>query len=173
MRVKRQQQMGNVSFELVDDRGEIVTEVAGFLRYLTARGCSPNTLSAYGHDLLHFFRFLERDGLSIETFGPAESLALFEYLRELPCQRPAHRLGLVLATIAAGPSATRLAPATINRNFAAVSSFYEYLILLGRWTSENPMQLRPDPALARVPDRHGPFMGPASRQRPVSAAQSE
>lgn len=114
MRVNRRQQVSTVSFELVDDHGEIVLEVDGFLRYLTARGSSPNTLSAYAHDLLHFYRFLERDGLSIETFGPAESLALLDYLRQLPSRRPAHRLGLVMATIAAGQSVTRLAPATIN-----------------------------------------------------------
>ena len=66
-----------------------------------------------------------------------------------------------------GRSATRLAPATINRVFAAVSSFYEYLILAGDSRAENPIQQRPDPALARVSDRHQPFMGLASRQRPV------
>src|SRR5579864_1661199 len=102
MRVRRHQENGSVSFELVDDHGEIVHEVDGFLRYLTARGCSPNTLSAYAHDLLHFYRFLESSGLSVETFGPAESLALLDYLRQLPSRRPAHRLGLVMATISDG-----------------------------------------------------------------------
>jgi hypothetical protein len=29
------------------------------------------------------------------------------------------------------------------------------------------MQVRPDPALARVPDRHQPFVARASRQQPV------
>jgi integrase len=170
MRVCRRQQAGNVSFELIDDQGEIIAVVAGFLRYLSARGCSPNTLSAYAHDLLHFHRFLTCHGLTIETFGPAESLALLQYLRQLPSRRSAQRLGLVLATTTAGQSATCLAPATINRIFATVSSFYEYLILFGDITSENPMQLRPDPALARVSERHVPFMGHASRQRPVRRA---
>lgn len=54
MRVNRRKEVGNLSFELVDDQGEINALVAGFLRYLSARGCSPNTLSAYAHDLLHF-----------------------------------------------------------------------------------------------------------------------
>jgi integrase len=155
---------------LVDDQGEIVPKVSGFLRYLAARGCSPNTLCAYAHDLLHFHRFLVEHALSIDAFGPVESLVLLEYLRQLPSRRPAQRLGLVLATSVAGRSATCLAPATINRVFATVSSFYEYLILLGQQTSENPMQLRPDPAQARVPERHVPFMGTASRQRPVRRA---
>ena len=170
MRVNRRQEVGNLSFELVNEQGEVIAAVAGFLRYLGARGCSPNTLSAYAHDLLHFYRFLARRGLTIDTFGPAESLALLEYLRQLPSRRPARRLGLVLATTTAGQSVTCLAATTVNRIFATVSSFYEYLILLGRRTSENPMHLRPDPALARVSQRHVPFMGLASRQRPVRRA---
>ena len=79
--------MDNVSFDLLDDQGQFVTPVTGFLRYLTARGCSPNTLSAYAHDLLHFYRFLARSGWSVDTFGPPESLALLEYLRQLPSRR--------------------------------------------------------------------------------------
>ncbi|MET9251892.1 tyrosine-type recombinase/integrase [Nonomuraea sp. NPDC003709] len=34
----------------------------------------------------------------------------------------------------------------------------------------NPIEKRPDPALARVSERHRPFMGRASRQRPVRRA---
>jgi integrase len=170
MRVNPRQLLGNVSFDLVDDQGEVIAAVAGFLRYLSARGCSPKTLSAYAHELLHFHRFLACYGRTIETFGPAESLALLEYLRQLPSRRPAQRLGLLLATTTDGRSATCLAPTTINRIFATVSSFYEYLIMFGDRTSENPMQLRPDPALARVSDRHLPFIGSASRQRPVRRA---
>jgi integrase len=170
MRVQRRQQDESVSFELLDDQDHPVTEVAGFLRHLGARGCSPNTLSAYAYDLLHFFRFLTLHGLTLDAFGPAESLALLEYLRQVPSRQPAQRLDLVLATTIAGRSTTRLAPATINRIFAAVSSFYEYLILSGRWATENPIQRRPDPALARVAERHQSFMGPASRQRPIRRA---
>jgi integrase len=170
MRVKRHQQAEKVWFELVDDQGEIVPSAAGFLRYLAARGCSPNTLSAYAHDLLHFHRFLVERALPFDAFGPAESLDLLEYLRQLPSRRPAQRLGLALATSVAGQSATCLAATTINRVFATVSSFYEYLILLGQRTSENPMQVKIDPTLARVSDRHVPFMGTASRQRPVRRA---
>ena len=64
----------------------------------------------------------------------------------------------------------RLAPATVNRVLAAVSSFYEYAILAGVWDRANPIEKRPDPALAAVAERHRPFMGRASRQRPVRRA---
>src|SRR5262245_13943773 len=86
--VKRCQQLSAVPVELVDDQGQIIAVVAGFLRYLSTRGCSPNTLSGYAHDLLHFYQFLACHGLTIDTFCPAESLALLEYLRQLPSRRP-------------------------------------------------------------------------------------
>jgi hypothetical protein len=93
---------------------------------------------------------------------------LLEYLRQVASGGPTALLDLVLATtIASGGSATRLAPATVSRIFAASSSFYEYLIVSGRRPTENPIQQRPDPAFARVSDRHWPFMWVASCQRPV------
>ena len=68
-----------------------------------------------------------------------------------------------------GP-ATKLAASTVNRILAAVSSFYEYVILAGLFERLNPIEKRPDPALARVSERHRPFMGRASRQRPIRRA---
>jgi len=120
MRVQRRQHDGSIAFDLLDDHDRPITEVCGFLRHLAARACSPNTLCAYAHDLLHFYQFLELTGLNVDAFGPPESLALLEYLRRVPSRRPTGRLDLVLATtIASGGSATRLAPATVNRIFAA------------------------------------------------------
>ncbi len=67
-----------------------------------------------------------------------------------------------------GTSTTRLSPSTINRAFAAVSSFYEYLILSGSFAErENPIQKVDDRVIVRVPQRHRPFMGYASRQKPM------
>ena len=76
----------------------------------------------------------------------------------------------MVATSADGQPARRLAPATVNRVLAAVSSFYEYAILAGVWDRANPIEKRPDPALLVVGERHRPFMGRASRQRPVRRA---
>src|SRR6266478_6403991 len=70
MRVRRRRQDGSVSFELLDDQEHPIPEVAGFLRHLDARDCSPNTLSAYAHDLLHLYRFLADVGLTLDDFGP-------------------------------------------------------------------------------------------------------
>jgi integrase len=157
------------TFELLDDDGQPVPAVASFLRHLRARGCSPNTLSAYAYDLLHFMTFLKEQQLTYLDFAPRHAFLFLAYLSMLPSRKRAQRLSLVLSTTTAeGTSATRLSPATINRTFAAVSSFYEYLILSGAFAQrENPIQQVDDPALARVDTRHRPFMGRASRQRPI------
>lgn len=170
MRVARVQAEGSrdIAFELRDDADQPIEVVGSFLRYLQAQNCSPNTVAAYAYDLLHFWRFLTAQDLTYQEFTPARSLTLLEYLRTVPSRQAAHRLSPVLCTTENGHSATRLAPTTINRIIAAISSFYEYLIVADLLPqAENPIQQRPDSALARVPERHQPFMGYASRQRPI------
>ena len=171
MRVQRIQLSSrqDLSFELLDDDDQPIPAVSGFMRHLRARGCSPNTLSAYAFDLLHFMRFLKAHQLTVQEFTPAHALTFLEYFSTLPSRKRAQRLSLVLSTqTPEGSSTTRLSPATLNRIFAAVSSFYEYLILSDQFTArENPIQKVDDPALARVSERHRPFLGRASRQRPI------
>ena len=152
MRVRRIQQ-GNendILFELLDENEKPIAAISGFMRHLRARGCSPNTLAAYVYDLQHFMRFLKEQQLTYQEFSPVHSLAFLEYLSTLPSRKPSRRLGLVLSTTTPeGNSTTRLSPTTINRIFAAVSSFYEYLILSGEFTErENPIQKVDDPSLA-------------------------
>jgi len=171
MRVQRVQLNNeqDISFELLDENNFPIPVVSGFMRHLRARGCSPNTLSAYCFDLLHFMTFLQEQRLTYQEFRPPHALLFLEYLSVLPSRRQAHRLALVLSTTTdAGTSTTRLSPASINRILAAVSSFYEYLILSDQFSAcENPIQKVDDPAYVRVLDRHRPFMGRASRQRPM------
>ncbi|HEX2913713.1 MAG TPA: tyrosine-type recombinase/integrase [Chloroflexia bacterium] len=184
MLVKRiRNEVGTLSaFELLDDQGQPIENANGFLHYLAATGASPHTLSAYAYDLLHFFRFLNTQNLSFEEFSPPHSLLLLGYLRELPAKRPARRLGLSVCTTdpATGASTTKLAPASINRIFAAVSAFYDYLNLAGLLPfqpgeANQPMLLPPanpivkvaDLASSKVADRHRPFMGRVSFQQPL------
>jgi len=173
MRVHRMQlgSINDITFELLDEHDQPILAISGFMRYLRARGCSPNTLSAYAFDLLHFMRFLEKHQLTYQEFAPPHALLFLEYLNSVPNRKQVRRLGLVLSTTMEEGSATRLSPATMNRIFAAVSSFYEYLILTGEFTErENPIQKIDDLALARVSERHRPFMGRVSRQRPIRRA---
>src|SRR6266567_6872228 len=162
----------DISFELLDDHQQPIPVVSGFMRHLRARGCSPNTLSAYVYDLLHFMTFLEQQHITYQEFTPQYALQFLEYLSYIPSRKQAQRLELVLSTTTSdGTSTTRLSAATLNRIFAAVSSFYEYLILSGEFTErDNPMQRIDDPALARIPERHQPFMGYGSHQKPMRRA---
>jgi integrase len=171
MRVRRQYDgEGLHQVELLDEDGESIEVVSGFMRFLAARDCSPNTLLSYAYDLRHLWRFFVRDGLTWEEFAPRHSIALLEYLRSVPSSRPRQRMTLAVVVDGDGGPATKLAASTVNRILAAVSSFYEYVILAGLFERLNPIEKRPDPALQRVPERHRPFMGGASRQRPVRRA---
>lgn len=154
-------------YELWDD-DRPVAEVNDFLTFLGARGCSPNTLAAYAYDLRHFSHFLALRGLDYGRFRPPDALELLIYLRQLPSSGRARRLTPVLATTGPAGAATCLAPATVNRILAAVSSFYEYLIVAERYdASTNPLHTIDDLAAARVAERRQPFLGRASRQHPV------
>ncbi len=173
MRVRRVSEVGadGVVAELLDDAGQPDDLIAGFLRSLAARGHSPNTQSSYAYDLLHFARFLRTQGLTYTDFTPPWSLRLLEHLRQVPSRGTARRCGLALCAIRDGQPITRLAPATINRILAAVSSFYEYLILAGQLPSgENPLLAGEDGARARVGDRPRPFLAGIARQRPIRRA---
>ncbi|MER6316435.1 tyrosine-type recombinase/integrase [Streptomyces sp. NPDC001581] len=153
---------------LVDESGAEVGPVCRFLGHLSDRGLSPNTWCAYAYDLKYLFMFLARDGLEWQDFRAPDASRLLGFLRRQPSRRPAQRLGLTVVVGGTELPGSLLSPATVNRILAAVSSFYDWAMVAEEYDGENsPMQVRPDPALARVPDRHLPFMGRASRQQPV------
>src|SRR3954465_5990193 len=100
------------TFELLDDNGQPIPAVASFLRHLRARGCSPNTLSAYAYDLQHFMTFLKEQQLTYLDFSPQHVFLFLEYLSMPPSRKRAQRLSLVLSTTTdEGTSATCLSPA--------------------------------------------------------------
>ena len=166
---------GESFFRLLDHGGEPVREVDGFLRFLRARGDSPNTLEAYAYDLRHFYLFLAEQDAGLGDFTPALSLRLLEHLRRTRSRnRVARRLAPALVVGDGGPdgrAATGLAPATANRVLACVSSFYDHLVLSGHPSVlANPMVKEHDTARARVPGRSKPFLAGISRSRPVRRA---
>jgi integrase len=102
--------------------------------------------------------------MSWSEFKPSSALEFLGYLRRVPSRRPAQRLGLTVAT----EQGRLLSAATVQRVLAATSSFFEWAIAAEEYGgADNPMQKRVDAALGRVPDRHQPFIGVASRQQPV------
>src|SRR5260370_32652872 len=163
--------VNDLAVELLDDADQPIAVVSQFLHHLRARGYSPNTLSAYAYDLLHFTRFLSQEHLTYEEFTPAYSLAFLDYLSHIPSRRQAQRASLVLCTTTDdGRPTTRLSPATINRTFAAASSFYEYLILPGRLKpSEKPILQKDDSATSRVSEHPQTFIGTVSTQLPIDS----
>lgn len=59
---------------LVGSDGTPVDVVCRFLDYLLETGGSPNTASAYAHDLKYLFEFCEERDLDWTEFGPAVTL---------------------------------------------------------------------------------------------------
>ena len=155
---------GRPRVRLVDEAGEPVGEVDDFLRLLAVRDCSPHTVRAYAHDLQKLFLFLRQAGLSAAEFGPPQAMEFLQWLRLQSSSRRAQRLEL---GVASGEGRV-LAAKTCNRVLAAVSSFYEFLIVSEGYAGrENPIVKVADYAAARVPARFRPPLDNARRQRPI------
>src|SRR5215469_13589483 len=94
MRVQRLQQelSSGSSYVLLDDEGQPIQVVSGFLSHLHARGLSPNTQAAYAYDLLHFLSFLKEQQLTYLEFTPTHALDLLAYLRAIPSRKQGNRL---------------------------------------------------------------------------------
>jgi len=165
VRVVREVDVGIVRrVVLLDDAGSEVEPVTRFLAHLSDVNYSPNTMCAYAYDLRHLAQFLAERSLSWNDFFPPTAFEFLGYLRRVPSRRPAQRLGLTVAT----EQGRLLSAATVQRVLAATSSFFDWAIAAEQYTAgENPMQRKVDHALGRVPDRHQPFVGAASRQQPV------
>ena len=122
--------------------------IGPFLHYLMAEcGLSPNTLAAYRSDIVRFSRWRKE-----HAPGPLVDLkigTLTGYVDHLA------RCGL--------------APNSVGRNLAALSTFYRFLIYDGR-LSENVAKLLVAPA---VWDRLPTVLGPAAIDRLLSAPDRE
>jgi integrase/recombinase XerD len=150
--------------QLVDGNGAVVEDVSAFLRLLTVRRFSPNTVRAYAHDLQKLMLFLDERGLTVQDFTPARAVDFLATLRHMPSTRRAQRLDLA-ATVDGG---RLLSARTCNRILAAVSSFYEFLITCERYSGRaNPIQKQADPGARRAVARWRPPLLNSNRQVPV------
>jgi integrase/recombinase XerD len=118
--------------------------IGPFLHYLMAEcGVSPNTLAAYRSDIVRFSRWRRE-----HAAGPLAELDIpvltgyVEYLGECG-----------------------LAPNSIGRHLASLSTFFRFLMIEGR-LSENPAKLLVAPA---VWDRLPTVLGPAAVERLLTA----
>ncbi len=150
---------------VLDAAGVAVPTAGDFLAHLAARGCSPNTVLAYGHDLGHLWRFLGAARLAWDALTPERAVDLLAHLRATPARRHGQPRTPALATQEGVPaSPPGLSAATVNRALAAVSSFYDWAILAGRSGGPNPITRVVDRALVRVTERQRPFLSGISRQ---------
>lgn len=150
---------GSTEVALADTGGRPVAVACEFLAYVAARGCSPNTVLAYAHDLAELWRFLCTTNLEWDQLTTEPAVVLLLYLRSLPSKRRGRGSGPILATNGGKPvELPRLSPATINRVLAAVSAFYEWAILCGRFDGPNPMARHTDRSILMVSGRHRPFL---------------
>ena len=157
--------------QVLDGSGAPVPVVARFLSHLAARGCSPNTVTAYGYDLGHLWRFLDQARLGWKSLTPVRAIDFLAHLRATPARRRGQPLGPVLATSQGVPAGPRcLSASTINRALAAVSSFYAWASTAGLSDGPNPITRVLDSAAMRVTDRHIPFLAGISRQQPSRRA---
>src|SRR5438552_18847718 len=89
MRIQRHRHAdGSRSVTLLEDDGEPISVVSGFVRHLAARDCSPNTLVAFAYVLRHIWMFLAGDGLAWKALRHPHAFALLEILCELTRGRP-------------------------------------------------------------------------------------
>jgi site-specific recombinase XerD len=160
---------GNILWQLADERADLELPNR-FLRHLHNRSMSPNTVVAYARDLTHFFRFLNDGRVDVLDVGPAVIADFLDYLVRLPVRTAGKRQTLAAVTSDSNGPGRRRAATSINRTLAAVSSFFEFVITIEVYEADNPVRKVDDYALSRVPERHQPFMGKASRQRPVRRA---
>lgn len=150
---------GRATVAVLDDAGQPVEPVCAFLDFLGAKGYSPNTQLAYGHDATHLLRFLASKNLALADMTPKVAVDFLVYLRALRVRKRRQTY--------TGEPTGALDPGTVNRILASTSSLYDYLAMTEQYDRDNPLYKVDDSAQAFVPDRHRPFMGAASRQRPI------
>ena len=132
MPIRRDPQAGGgVQIERRDEAGDPRPVVTAFLRDLAACDYSPHTVTSYAHDRQHRWRCLMAHGLTWQTFQSSPALDWLTSLRAFSSPHPVQRLGLSLATTPRGQPARPLAPKTIKRSLAAVSSCYEDTMVAG------------------------------------------
>jgi integrase/recombinase XerD len=122
--------------------------IGPFLHYLMAEcGVSPHTLAAYRSDLMHFVRWHHA-----ERIGPLSSLSassLRGYVESL--------------------SQSGLAPSSVCRHLASLSTFFRYLVFEG-WLHDNVVKLLIAPS---VWDRLPTVLSPVAVTRLLEAPSSE
>ena len=157
--VRRCSGASDVPALLVDADGRPIPVATEFLAYVALRGCSPNTVLAYAYDLAHLWRFFATTDLNWDRLVLERAPDLLAHLRSIRSARRGAAAGPVLA-VSAGepPPAPTLSPRSVNRALAAISAFYDWAILCGRYDGVNPIARVTERSAMMATDRHRPFL---------------
>lgn len=117
---------GRQRFSLVDDHDEPVEAVDTYLDYLSVRAFSEKTVRAYAYDLLNYWRWLASSDLEFGRITPGQ---LIDYIKWQQINPDGNKNAL---RAKGNRGNSHASPNTINRRMAAVSGFYQYLVLTGR-----------------------------------------
>lgn len=136
-------------------------EVNDYLRYVADRGYSPQTMRAYAYDLLHFSRWLDREGVAVAAVS-ADTL-----LRYLAANRAEQLPGQHDKVISLRSGrAVGYSPATINRRIAAISGLFSFRSMRDP-AAANPLPKGPAARRSAVGKRSG-LLGHLQRPKPRS-----
>lgn len=148
---------------MVGAGGETPALANEFLGYLANRNYSPRTVRGYAFDLLHFARWLDREGLRLDE---VTTEVLLRYLAACRSASLPGRPGGNVYSIRDGRNAG-YAPATINRRLAAISGLFAFRAMRDP-TAPNPVPHGREAHFASRRRRSG-LLGHLARPKPRSA----
>jgi integrase/recombinase XerD len=148
---------GRRSWTVIDDDGLPVEPAESYLCYLSAIERSPNTVRAYATSLKFWFEFCERRGIDWDQ-AKVEDVARFVADLRSPGEN----------VIVLDPSASRRAPATVNRHLGALFGFYEYQARSGVAVAAGLVAWRRSARGGYKPFLHHITKGRPVRTRPIS-----
>lgn len=162
-KVKRPRDSG-IPIVITADGAEI-DPACRFLAYLNAKGFSPNTVSAYAHDLVHLWTFLSTQNIHWTNLTPELSVGFLAHLRAMPSGRKRQASAIRLAAMDGADVKPRLSAATINRALAAVGAFYKWARFTGTFSGPNPIAKTADLSAWLATDLHRPFLAGVTRRK--------
>ena len=159
MRVQRLVMPGDSgrSWTVVDDDGVPVEPVESYLAYLSAIERSPNTVRAYATSLKFWFEFCARRAVAWDR-AEVEDVARFVADLRAPADN----------VIVLDASASRRAPATVNRHLGALFGFYDYQARFGVGLAGGLVAWRRAGRGGFKPFLHHVTKGRPVRTRPIS-----
>ncbi len=136
---------------VLDDEYLPVQAISAFLKFCENLGRSPNTVRAWAHHLKLFWEFLRDEHVEWTDINVARLARFVSWLRD-PCTD--------MASIAHRPA--RRTDATIDQILAAVHSFYDFQVRMGRVADPHLYQF-----LTRPNRRYKPFLYGIAKSKPV------